>query len=123
MKEARMNDSVLIRDLKVATLIGVHPWERKAPQTLLLDLELACDARKGAKRDALADALDYEAVAKRLGELGVKSSFQLLESFAEAAAAMLHAEFKVTRVVLTVRKTGALREAREVAVRIEREYD
>ncbi len=118
-----MKDAVLIRDLKLPTLIGVHPWERKAPQTLLLDLELVCDARRGAKRDALADALDYEAVAKRLIELGANSSFQLLESFAEAAAALLHAEFGVTRVVLTVRKTGALREAREVAVRIEREFD
>ena len=118
-----MKDTVLIRDLKVSTLIGVHPWERKAPQTLLLDLELSCDARIGAKTDAIADALDYEAVARRLVELGSRSSFQLLESFAEAAAALLHAEFKLTRLVLTVRKTGALREAREVAVRIEREYD
>jgi dihydroneopterin aldolase len=117
------NDAVLIRDLKVATLIGVHPWERKAPQTLLLDLELGCDARRGAKRDAIADALDYEAVARRLGELGKASSFQLLESFAEAAAAMLQAEFAVTRIVMTVRKQGALREAREVAVRIERKFD
>ena len=118
-----MTDAVLIRDLKVPTLIGVHPWERKAPQTLLLDLELACDARQGARRDAIADALDYEAVAKRLGELGQASSFQLLESFAEAAAGLLHAEFGVTRIVLTVRKQGALREAREVAVRIERGFD
>jgi dihydroneopterin aldolase len=114
------NDAVLIRDLKVPTLIGVHPWERKAPQTLMLDLELGCDARAGAKRDAIADALDYEAVARRLGELGQASSFQLLESFAEAAAALLQAEFGVTRLTLTVRKAGALREAREVAVRIER---
>lgn len=117
-----MKDAVLIRDLKVPTLIGVHPWERKGPQTLLLDVELGCDARKGAKHDAIKDALDYEAVARRLDELGKASSFQLLESFAETAAAMLHAEFGVTRVVLTVRKQGALREAREVAVRVEREY-
>jgi dihydroneopterin aldolase len=122
MKGTAMKDAVLIRDLKLPTLIGVHPWERKGPQTLLLDLELGCDARKGAQRDAIADALDYEAVAKRLGALGQTSSFQLLESFAEAAAALLHAEFGVTRVVLTVRKQGALREAREVAVRIERDY-
>lgn len=114
-------DAVLIRDLKVATLIGVHDYERKRPQTLLLDLELSTDARRGARQDAIADALDYEAVARRLGALGAASTFQLLESFAEAAAAVLRDEFGVTRLVLTVRKPGALREAKEVAIRIERD--
>lgn len=116
-------DAVLIRDLKLPTVIGVHPWERQAPQTLLLDLELGTDATRGAARDAIADALDYEAVARRLLALGAASSFQLLESFAEAAVAMLRAEFGARRVILTVRKPGALRDAREVAVRVERGFD
>ena len=116
-------DSVLLRDLEVRTLIGVHAWERKAPQPLLLDLELGTDAARAARHDRIADALDYEAVARRLVELGTQSSFQLLESFAERAVAVLHAEFGAQRVVLTVRKPGALRGAREVAVRVEREFE
>jgi len=117
-----VTDAVLIRELKVPIVIGVHPWEQLKPQTLLLDLALGCDAARAAARDAIADALDYEAVARRLIELGATERFQLLESFAERTAALLHAEFGATRVELTVRKPGALREAKEVAVRIVREY-
>jgi dihydroneopterin aldolase len=119
--EVAARDAVLIRDLKVPTVIGVHPWERLRPQALLLELELGCDAARAARHDAIGDALDYEAVAKRVVALGAAESYQLLESFAERVAAVLQDEFGVARVVLTVRKPGALREAREVGVRIVRE--
>ena len=33
-------DIIFIRELRIETLIGVHPWERQARRELLLDLEL-----------------------------------------------------------------------------------
>ncbi|HCI14112.1 MAG TPA: dihydroneopterin aldolase, partial [Gallionellaceae bacterium] len=31
-------DIIFLRELKVTTLIGVYEWEKRAPQTLQLDL-------------------------------------------------------------------------------------
>ena len=41
-------DKVIIEGLQVDALIGIHAWERRGPQPLLLDLELAFDNRRAA---------------------------------------------------------------------------
>ena len=51
-------DIVYIRGLRVDTVIGVYPWERKVRQVLEFDLEMASDAAAAARSEAIADALD-----------------------------------------------------------------
>ncbi|MEJ2687798.1 MAG: dihydroneopterin aldolase, partial [Gammaproteobacteria bacterium] len=34
-------DSVFVRGLRVAAIVGILPWERRVRQTLVFDLELA----------------------------------------------------------------------------------
>ena len=60
-------DLVSVRDLSVSAVIGVHDWEREITQTLVFSVDMAADVRKAARRDDLADALDYSAVARQLG--------------------------------------------------------
>jgi dihydroneopterin aldolase len=115
-------DTVRIVGLEVETLIGVHPWERQMRQTLRFDLELGVDATRAAAADAIEAALDYGAVAQALLEFGAASRFNLIETFAVRAAEMLHARFGVRWLRLTLHKPGALREADEVGVRIERSW-
>ncbi len=63
-------DIIFIRELRIQTIIGVHPWERQTRRTLLLDLELGADVRPAAATDRLDDTLDYQAVARRGGGRG-----------------------------------------------------
>ena len=68
-------DIIFIRELRIETLIGVHPWERQTRRDLLLDLELGTDIRRAAASDRLADTLDYQAVAQRIAALAATSDF------------------------------------------------
>ncbi len=113
-------DLIFIHELRLETMIGVHPHERLARQTLILDLELGADLRPAAATDWLNDTLDYQAVARRLGELAAVSEVQLVETLAERIAELLLGEFAVPWLRLTLRKPGALPEAREAGVCIER---
>lgn len=113
-------DVVYIRGLEVETVIGVYAWERTLRQTLVFDLDLACDARRAAASDRIGDALDYDAVATHLRTLVEASSYQLLESLAEALAGSLLREFGIGWLRLRIAKPGALPGAREVGVEIER---
>ena len=113
-------DMVFVHGLHVDALIGVHDWERALRQTLVIDLDLGSDLRAGAAHDALADALDYQAVAKRVTGFVEASSYQLLESLAEALAALLIAEFAIPWLRIRIAKPGAVPAAREVGVVIER---
>src|SRR5690606_12720311 len=113
-------DKVIIEGLQVEALIGIHPWERRGPQPLQLDLELAFDNRRAAASDAIADTVDYQAVAEQLVAFVGESSYQLVEALAEECAQLLLRDFGVEWLRLAVRKPGALHAARNVGVEIER---
>jgi 2-amino-4-hydroxy-6-hydroxymethyldihydropteridine diphosphokinase len=113
-------DRVFIEALEVSATIGCHPWERRGPRPLVVDLELAYDNRRPAASDALADAVDYEAVALRIAALAAESDCELLETFAERCAQCLLREFGAEWLRLRIGKPGAVRGARTVGVSIER---
>ena len=113
-------DRVFIEGLEVSATIGCHPWERRGPRPLVVDLELAHDNRPAAASDALADAVDYEAVALRIAALAAQSDCELLETFAERCAQALLREFDAQWLRLRIGKPGAVRGARTAGVSIER---
>lgn len=116
------SDLVMIEALAVETVIGVYDWEREIRQRLLLDLELATDIRPAAAVDDIALTLDYAAISQRIARFADEHAFALVETFAERLASLLHDEFAITGLRLTVRKPGAVAEASAVGVRIEREW-
>ncbi len=120
MSGAPPGDRIYIRGLAVETIVGVFPWEREVPQRLSLDLEIATDIRPAAASDQLPDTLDYKALSKRLCAFIAQSRFQLLESLAEKTAALILEEFGVSWVRLRLSKPGALRDAENVGLIIER---
>jgi 7,8-dihydroneopterin aldolase/epimerase/oxygenase len=113
-------DKVCISGLKMDAVIGIHDWEREIRQGIVLDLEMASDARVAAKTDAIEDALDYAAISARLINFVTQSEFQLIETLAEEIATLLQAEFQVPWLSLRVSKPGAVPEAKNISVLIER---
>jgi dihydroneopterin aldolase len=113
-------DIIYLHDLRIDAVIGVFDWERRVRQTVILDLEMGADIRRAAASDDLGDTLNYKAVAKRLIEFVGASEFQLVETLAERAAALVLEEFAVPWLRLRVNKQGAVRGARDVGVIIER---
>lgn len=113
-------DCIYIEDLRIDTVIGLYDWERHIRQTVRLDLEMACDIRAAAASDAVADTLDYKAVAKRVIAFVEAAEFDLVETLAERVAALVLDEFPVAEIALRVDKPRALRGAAGVGVRITR---
>jgi len=113
-------DIVFLKDLRIETVIGVYDWEREIKQTVVLDVEMSADVAKAAASDHIDDALDYKSVAKRLIDFVEQSEFQLVETMAERCAQIIREEFGVAWVRLTLNKVGAVSNARDVGVIIER---
>ena len=113
-------DRVTVTGLEVEAVIGIHDWERRVRQRLLVDLEVATDAARVAAADDISLAVDYSALSDRVGEFICLGSYRLLETLAEEAAAMILAEFGVEWLRLKVSKPGAVPAADSVAVVIER---
>ncbi len=115
-----MRDTIFLEGLEVRTTIGVEAWEREEPQTLLVDLEMACDAAKAAATDDVRDALNYRTVAKSALAFGAAQGFHLVETFAERLAEHLIATSGVAWLRIRVAKPGAVRFSRTVGVELER---
>jgi dihydroneopterin aldolase len=115
-----MTDIVFIEGLRIDALIGVHDRERHAAQPLLFDIDMRFDNRIAASSDALADALDYEAVSVRLAEYIAQTEFMLVETLAECCADLILTEFGAKGVRLKLRKPDALANAAAVGVQIVR---
>ena len=113
-------DIIYIKDLRIDTIIGIYDWERRARQTVILDIEMGTDIKKSAQSDAIKGTLNYKAVAKRLISFVEKSNYQLVETLAENIAEILLSEFNVPWLRLQLNKQGAVRGVRDVGVIIER---
>ena len=113
-------DIVFIRGLRVETTIGIYDWEKQIKQPVILDLEMAAEVAKAARSDRIEDALDYKAVAKRLKQFIAENRFELVETLAERCASILLQELGISWVRLRVNKIGALSDAVDVGVIIER---
>ncbi|CAN5153922.1 dihydroneopterin aldolase [soil metagenome] len=115
-----MSDAIFLRELAVQTIIGIQEWERRVRQLVKIDLELSVDARRAAATDRIEDTLNYKLVATRIVDFVSQSEFRLVETLAENIAALVLREFAVAWVRVSVNKPGAIRNATDVGVRIER---
>lgn len=102
-------------------IVGIYEHEREARQTVFVDVDLDYDFAAASASDAIADAVDYDGVAAAITALAERRGFQLIETMAEATAAMLLARLpQVTRVRLEIRKPAAVPAAACSFVRVER---
>jgi len=113
-------DIVFLRGLRIETVIGIYDWEKEIRQPVILDPEMSTDVARAAASDRIEDALDYRAVSKRLKQFVGESRVELVETLAERCAGIIRDEFGVRWVRLKLNKTGAVSDATDVGVVIER---
>lgn len=113
-------DIIFLRGLRVETVIGIYDWEKEINQPVVLDLEMSTDVARAANSDRIQDAVDYKAVSKRLKQVVSESRFELVETLAERCAGIIRDEFGVRWVRLSLNKIGAVSDAVDVGVIIER---
>lgn len=100
-----MTGRIEIRDLRALGVHGVLAHERERAQPFSVDVDATLDVSDAAASDALADTVDYGALASAVAGVVSGRSFALLEALAAAIARrVLEDEPRVSRVEVTVRK-------------------
>lgn len=113
-------DLIVIRGLRVETIVGHYPYEREAAQPLEFDLELAIPNVSVFQSDRLHDTINYAAVADYIRSECDAHHFRLLERMADHLARGILAQFNTPYVKLSVVKLGILKAVRQVGVVVER---
>lgn len=115
-----MHDRIAIDDLRVSCIVGIHPWERRAPQEVRITLSMAIDLAPAAASGRLADTIDYAELAEAAAAEAQRGRHRLLESLAEALAALCLRRPGVREARVLVRKPDAVRAAQAAAVEVVR---
>jgi dihydroneopterin aldolase len=113
-------DIIFIRELRLQAGVGVYRRERGTRQTVQLDLEIGLPGSHAANTDKVSDTIDYAAVIERIAAELAERHFGLVETLADHVANMVLAEFGAPWVKVSVAKLGALRNAKQVGVIVER---
>ena len=113
-------DAIVIRDLRIEVLIGIHRREQHMPQTVSIDLDIGLPGGEVFASDRVADTIDYEQVALRIKALASSGHFRLVETLAERIARLLIDDFGAPWVKVSAAKIAILPNAKLVGVSIER---
>ena len=118
-----MSDRIELTGLRVRGFHGVFDHERRDGQDFVIDACLELDIGPAARTDALADTIDYGALANALAEVVEGPPVDLIETLADRLVAVCLADRRVVAATVTVHKPSAPipREFTDVAVTIRRE--
>jgi dihydroneopterin aldolase len=113
-------DILFLRDFRLEMIIGLYEWERKAPQPVMIDLEIGLYDHKAGHTDNIADTIDYGKVAARIQDVVTAREIHLVETLGELIADLVRGEFGAPWVRVTVRKLAILRGVAELGIVVER---
>jgi len=111
-------DKLHISALSTMTHIGVHAWEQRILQQLLLDIRISIDI--SSCNNLLANTIDYDKLCQSVTSFVESNTFTLIETVAENVAKLIKDEFLVKELTISVSKPHAIKNAGNICVTINR---
>jgi dihydroneopterin aldolase len=102
-----MSDVIRLTGLTVHGYHGVFPEEREKGQPFVVDLEVRTDIGPAAASDALADTIDYGALAQAVTDVVAGEPRDLIETVAEHIAEVVLRDERIESVKVTLHKPHA----------------
>lgn len=113
-------DKVLIKDLRVTGIIGIHEHERVTPQEMLINIALFTDTHRAAETDNINDCVNYQTIAEQVRVHAETSKRLTVEALAADLAKICLSTLGVRGVTIRVEKTQAIAYTGSVGVEITR---
>jgi dihydroneopterin aldolase len=101
------SDRMVLRGLTVHGRHGVFEHERVNGQDFVVDVAIELDTSVAARTDALADTIDYGALAHTVAAIVAGEPVQLLETLADRIASACLDDARVLRAEVSVHKPHA----------------
>jgi dihydroneopterin aldolase len=111
---------VFVRDLEVMSTIGVHEHEKRAPQRIIVSVDLMVREEGRVRSDRLDEVLDYGGTVRTVERICRAGHVNLLETLAERVADACLGDQRVLAVRVRIEKPDVIANARSVGIEIER---
>ena len=111
---------VLIKDLELKMLIGIHNFEKKKKQRVRFNLVINIDQNIFPNDNDLKSIVNYEKVIKTIKKITAKKHYPLLETLAEKIFSKLFENLKIKKILLRIEKLDVIKNTTSVGVEIEK---
>ena len=103
-----MQDSIIIKNLKIYAYHGVLEQEKRQGQNFYLDIEMCTDLSVPCQSDNVSDTINYDEVCACAKRIMTENTYDLIERAAQAVCDGILSEFpQVEQVKLTLKKPDA----------------
>jgi len=114
-------DKILIKDLRVMGILGIHEHERTTPQEIVINIQLSTDTRHAVQTDDIEACVNYQTVAEKVKAHAETSRRLTVEALAEDIAQICLSMSGVRGTLVRVEKPRAIAYVGSVGVEIRRE--
>lgn len=95
---------IFIRDFRLPVSIGIHDFEKKGPQTVVVNVDLLLEPASKAHNDRIANVLNYDTVHDGIVALAKSKHFNLQETLVEAILNLCLAQPGVVEAKISTEK-------------------
>ena len=111
---------VLIKDLVLNILVGIHNFEKKKKQRVKFNLIINIDQNLVPNDKDLRSSVNYEQVIKTITKITSRKHFLLLETLAEKIFFKLFENPKIKKILLRIEKLDVIKNTTSVGIESEK---
>ena len=111
---------VLIRDLVLNMLVGIHNFEKKKKQRVKFNLVINIDQNLIPNDKDLKSIVNYEQVIKTIMKITSRKHYPLLETLAEKIFDKLFENMRIKKILLRIEKLDVIKNTTSVGIELEK---
>ena len=111
---------ILIKDLVLNMLVGIHNFEKKKKQRVRFNLIINIDQNLIPNDKDLKSIVNYEQVIKTITKITSRKHYLLLETLAEKIFFKLFENPRIKKILLRIEKLDIIKNATSVGIELEK---
>ena len=111
---------ILIKDLVLKILVGIHDFEKKKKQRVRFNLVINIDQNLIPNDKDLKSIVNYEQVIKTIMRITSRKHYPLLETLAEKIFLKLFENLRIKKILLRIEKLDVIKNTTSVGIELEK---
>ena len=111
---------ILIKDLVLNMLVGIHNFEKKKKQRVRFNLIINIDQNLIPNDKDLKSIVNYEQIIKTITKITSRKHYLLLETLAEKIFFKLFENSRIKKILLRIEKLDIIKNASSVGIELEK---
>ena len=111
---------ILIKDLVLKMLVGIHNFEKKKKQRVRFNLVINIDQNLIPNDKDLKSIVNYEQVIKTIVRITSRKHYPLLETLAEKIFLKLFENLRIKKILLRIEKLDVIKNTTSVGIELEK---